>query len=88
VQEIKHDGFRVVARKAGGRTAAPAINLTGRFTLIVQSLAPLPRAPASSSEAVSPKDELKRIELPRPVPTWMRGGPGTNRRIPLLARMT
>src|SRR6476659_160806 len=44
LHEIKHDGFRVVARKDGSRVrlySRPGNDLTSRFTLIVQSLARL-----------------------------------------------
>ncbi|MGZ3307915.1 MAG: ATP-dependent DNA ligase [Xanthobacteraceae bacterium] len=44
LHEIKHDGFRVVARKDGGRVrlySRPGNDLTYRFTLIVESLARL-----------------------------------------------
>jgi bifunctional non-homologous end joining protein LigD len=48
LHEIKHDGFRVVARKDGGRVrlySRPGNELTYRFTLIVESLARL-RSPS------------------------------------------
>ena len=41
LHEIKHDGFRVIARKGGGRVrlySRPGNDLTYRFTLIVESL--------------------------------------------------
>ena len=41
LHEIKHDGFRVVARKDGGRVrlySRPGNDLTYRFTLIVEAL--------------------------------------------------
>ena len=44
LHEIKHDGFRVVARKDGGRVrlySRPGNDLTYRFTLIVELLARL-----------------------------------------------
>jgi bifunctional non-homologous end joining protein LigD len=44
LHEIKHDGFRVVARKDGERVrlySRPGNDLTYRFTLIVESLARL-----------------------------------------------
>jgi bifunctional non-homologous end joining protein LigD len=44
LHEIKHDGFRVVARKDGGRVrlySRPGNDLTYRFTLIVEALAHL-----------------------------------------------
>jgi bifunctional non-homologous end joining protein LigD len=44
VHEIKHDGFRVIARKDGPRVrlySRPGNDLTDRFTLIVEALARL-----------------------------------------------
>jgi bifunctional non-homologous end joining protein LigD len=44
LHEIKHDGFRVIARKDGPRVrlySRPANDLTYRFPLIVESLARL-----------------------------------------------
>jgi bifunctional non-homologous end joining protein LigD len=43
-QEIKHDGFRIIARKSGDRVrlySRPGNDLTYRFPLIVESLARL-----------------------------------------------
>ena len=42
LHEIKHDGFRVIARKDGARVklySRPGNDLTGRFPLIVEALA-------------------------------------------------
>jgi bifunctional non-homologous end joining protein LigD len=44
LHEIKHDGFRVIARKEGGRVrlySRPGNDLTDRFPLIVEALAQL-----------------------------------------------
>ena len=44
LHEIKHDGFRVIARKEGGRVrlySRPGNDLTQRFPLIVEALARL-----------------------------------------------
>ena len=44
VHEIKHDGFRVIARKEGKRVklySRPGNDLTGRFPLIVKGVAEL-----------------------------------------------
>jgi bifunctional non-homologous end joining protein LigD len=44
LHEIKHDGFRVIARKVGGRVklySRPGNDLTRRFPLIVQAVAKL-----------------------------------------------
>src|SRR5262249_35176307 len=44
LHEIKHDGFRVIARKDGDRVrlySRPGNDLTDRFPLIVAAMAPL-----------------------------------------------
>ena len=44
LHEIKHDGFRIIARKSDGRVrlySRPGNDLTGRFPLIVETLARL-----------------------------------------------
>ena len=44
LHEIKHDGFRVIARKDGARVrlySRPGNDLTDRFSLIVEALARL-----------------------------------------------
>ena len=44
LHEIKHDGFRIIARKSDGRVrlySRPGNNLTRRFPLIVETLARL-----------------------------------------------
>ncbi len=44
LHEIKHDGFRIIARKDGDRVrlySRPGNDLTGRFPLIVEALAGL-----------------------------------------------
>ena len=44
LHEIKHDGFRVIARKDGARVklySRPGNDLTDRFSLIVEALAGL-----------------------------------------------
>jgi ATP-dependent DNA ligase len=44
LHEIKHDGFRIIARKDGPRVrlySRPGNDLTGRFPLIVETLANL-----------------------------------------------
>ena len=57
VHEIKHDGFRVIARKSGDRVklySRPGNDLTGRFPLIVEALAQLrPRSCILDGEAVA-----------------------------------
>ena len=39
LHEIKHDGFRVIARKDGARVRLYSNDLTDRFSLIVEALA-------------------------------------------------
>jgi bifunctional non-homologous end joining protein LigD len=57
LHEIKHDGFRVIARKDGGRVklySRPGNDLTGRFPLIVEAIARLrPRSCVIDGEAVA-----------------------------------
>src|SRR3984893_5920546 len=57
LHEIKHDGFRVIARKDGKRVrlfSRPGNDLTGRFPLIVEALARLrSRSCIVDGEAVS-----------------------------------
>jgi bifunctional non-homologous end joining protein LigD len=61
LHEIKHDGFRVIARKEGNRVrpySRPGNDLTHRFPLIVQALAQLrPRSCIIDGEAVSCGDD-------------------------------
>ena len=56
LHEIKHDGFRVIARKDGDRVrlySRPGNDLTHRFPLIVEALARLrPRSCIIDGEAV------------------------------------
>jgi bifunctional non-homologous end joining protein LigD len=57
LHEIKHDGFRVIARKKGAQVrlySRPGNDLTYRFPLIVNTLARCARAPASSTERQLP----------------------------------
>jgi hypothetical protein len=58
LHEIKHDGFRIIARKKGAQVrlySRPGNDLTRRFPLIVETLARLgSRAPASSTAKLSP----------------------------------
>jgi bifunctional non-homologous end joining protein LigD len=57
MHEIKHDGFRVIARKDGARVklySRPGNDLTDRFPLIVEALAKLrPRSCIIDGEAVA-----------------------------------
>jgi ATP-dependent DNA ligase len=61
LHEIKHDGFRVIARKAGERVrlySRPGNDLTYRFPLIVEALAKLrSRSCIIDGEAVSCGDD-------------------------------
>src|SRR5213594_4464622 len=60
LHEIKHDGFRVIARKDGAKVrlfSRPDNDLTYRFPLIVESLARLrPRSCIIDGEAVACDD--------------------------------
>src|SRR5213082_4117632 len=56
LHEIKHDGFRVIARKDGNRVrlySRPGNDLTYRFPLIVESLARLRSPSCIDREAVA-----------------------------------
>jgi bifunctional non-homologous end joining protein LigD len=74
LHEIKHDGFRVIARKDGNRMrlySRPGNDLTYRFPLIVESLARLrSRFCIIDSEAVACDDNgmpsFDRIRYRRP----------------------
>ena len=61
LHEIKHDGFRVIARKTGKRVklySRPGNDLTSRFPLIVEALAKLPsRSCIIDGEAVACGDD-------------------------------
>jgi bifunctional non-homologous end joining protein LigD len=61
LHEIKHDGFRVIARKNGNRIklySGPGNDLTDRFPLIVEALAKLrPRSCIIDGEAVACGDD-------------------------------
>ena len=61
LHEIKHDGFRVIARKEGTRVklySRPGNDLTDRFPLIVEALAKLrPRSCIIDGEAVACGDD-------------------------------
>src|ERR1700748_2402387 len=61
LHEIKHDGFRVVARKDGDRVrlySRPGNDLTYRFTLIVETVVRLrPRSCIIDGEAVCCGDD-------------------------------
>src|SRR5262245_33894000 len=56
LHEIKHDGFRVIARKDGPRVrlySRPGNDLTHRFPLVVETLARLRSRSASSTAKLS-----------------------------------
>ena len=56
VHEIKHDGFRIIARKDGPRVrlySRPGNDLTDRFPQIVEALARL-RSPSCISDGDTP----------------------------------
>jgi ATP-dependent DNA ligase len=58
LHEIKHDGFRIIARKTGAQVrlySRPGNDLTHRFPPIVETLARVrSRAPASSTARLLP----------------------------------
>jgi bifunctional non-homologous end joining protein LigD len=74
LHEVKHDGFRVIARKAGERVklySRPGNDLTWRFPLIVEALARLrSRSCIIDGEAVSCGEDgiasFDRIRYRRP----------------------
>jgi bifunctional non-homologous end joining protein LigD len=61
IHEIKHDGFRIIARKNGGQVrlySRPGNDLTDRFALIVEGLARLrPRSVIIDGEAAACGDD-------------------------------
>src|SRR3954447_12916269 len=70
LHEIKHDGFRVIARKIGNRVrlySRPGNDLTKRFPLIVDAVARLrPRSCIIDGEAVAcGEDGIAYFELIR-----------------------
>jgi bifunctional non-homologous end joining protein LigD len=75
VHEIKHDGFRVIARKDGDRVrlySRPGNDLTYRFSLIVEALLRLRARSCVDGGAVCCKDDgrpsFDRIRYRRPLP--------------------
>ncbi len=62
LHEIKHDGFRIIARKNGSRVklySRPGNDFTHRFPLIVEALARLPsRSCIIDGEAVACDDNI------------------------------
>ena len=68
LHEIKHDGFRIIARKSGAQVrlySRPGNDLTRRFPLIVETLARLrSRSCIIDGEAVAP---AMRTALPRSI---------------------
>jgi bifunctional non-homologous end joining protein LigD len=67
LHEIKHDGFRVIARKDGTKVrlySRPGNDLTYRFPLIAETVAGLPsRSCVIDGEAVACGDDVDLIEL-------------------------
>jgi bifunctional non-homologous end joining protein LigD len=67
LHEIKHDGFRVIARKDGTKVrlySRPGNDLTDRFPLIAETVAGLPsRSCVIDGEAVACGDDVDLIEL-------------------------
>src|SRR4030081_3221611 len=70
IHEIKHDGFRVIARKDGARVklySRPGNDLTDRFPLIVEALARLrSRSCIIDGEAVACAENVVRSHPPPP----------------------
>jgi bifunctional non-homologous end joining protein LigD len=59
LHEVKHDGFRIIARKDGERVrlySPPGNDLTNRFPLIVEAMARLPSSCTIDGEAVACDD--------------------------------
>jgi ATP-dependent DNA ligase len=59
LHEVKHDGFRIIARKDGERArlySRPGNDLTNRFPLIVEAMARLPSSCTIDGEAVACDD--------------------------------
>jgi bifunctional non-homologous end joining protein LigD len=55
LHEIKHDGFRIIARKSDGRVrlySRPGYDMTYRFLLIVESVARLRSRPVGIGRSV------------------------------------
>ena len=77
LHEIKHDGFRIIARKAGTRVrlySRPGNDLTPRFPLIVEALAGLrSRSCFIDGEAVACGDDGMASFDAIPVPAARRG---------------
>jgi bifunctional non-homologous end joining protein LigD len=69
LHEIKHDGFRVIARKIGMRVrlySRPGTDLTWRFPLIVEAVAKLRlQSCIIDGEAVALAHRVHRIRLLR-----------------------
>src|ERR1700716_175503 len=69
LHEIKHDGFRVIARKEGKRVklySRPGNDLTHRFPLIVEAHARLhSRSCIIDGEAVACAASLERVSVSR-----------------------
>ena len=81
VHEIKHDGFRVIARKAGKRVrlySRPGNDLTSRFPLIVEALARLRsrsciidgEAVACGSDGIACFEMIRRWDADESVFMW------------------
>src|SRR5947208_1621796 len=83
LHEIKHDGFRVIARKDDKRVrlySRPGNDLTHRFPLIVETLARLrSRSCIIDGEAVACDDKGTELR-PHPLP------PPPRKRLPLCLR--
>jgi ATP dependent DNA ligase domain len=70
LHEIKHDGFRVIARKNGPRVrlyCRPGNDFTRRFPLIVDALARLPACPLAPASSMARLSPAMATALPRSI---------------------
>src|SRR5262245_48463591 len=77
LHEIKHDGFRIIARKNGERVrlySRPGNDLTRRFPLIVETLARLRAETAISVILLGPSKQILASEKVSDLLPHIRGG--------------
>jgi hypothetical protein len=85
LHEIKHDGFRVIARKTGAQVrlySRPGNDLTRRFPLIVETLAGLRWPPALSMAKLSP---AMTTALPRSISSVTTGPTSVSSSMPSIS---
>jgi ATP dependent DNA ligase domain len=87
IHEIKHDGFRIVARKNGAQVrlySRPGNDLTDRFPLIVETLANVRTVPAALGQGFKSHHAADRKSLCDPAytlsPRLRRSAHDSNRR--------